>query len=66
MLHQAESVRRTPSGMEINMLWLVFVVLAVFVVYVIAKVLMYMRQSDAQWQQVDISKLKTWEDDEDD
>ena len=51
--------------MEINMLWLGFGVLAAFVVYVVAKVLMYMRQSDAQWQQVDKSKLKDWEDDDD-
>lgn len=36
------------------------------VVYVIAKVIAYSRKSDAQWQAVDKSKLKTWDDDEDD
>jgi hypothetical protein len=37
-----------------------------FVIFTIAKVVSYMRQSEKQWQQVDKSKLKTWEDDEDD
>lgn len=36
------------------------------VVYVIAKVIVYSRQSEAQWRAVDKSKLKTWDDDEDD
>lgn len=39
--------------------------IAVVVVYTIAKVVMYMRQSDRQWQQVDKSKLRQWDDDED-
>jgi hypothetical protein len=39
-------------------------VLVVFVIYVVAKVLAYMRASDAQWKQVDKSKLKEWEDDD--
>jgi hypothetical protein len=40
------------------------VLLAVFIVYVVAKVLAYMRESDAQWKQVDKTKLKEWEDDD--
>jgi type III secretory pathway component EscU len=40
--------------------------IAVVVVYTIAKVVDYMRQSNEQWKQVDKSKLKEWEDDEDD
>jgi len=51
--------------MENASLWVIFGVLAGFVIYVIAKVRMYMRQSDGQWQQVDKSKLKDWEDDDD-
>ena len=36
-----------------------------FVIYVVAKVRMYMKQSDEEWQQVDKSKLRTWDDEED-
>jgi type III secretory pathway component EscU len=39
--------------------------IAVVVIYTIAKVVDYMRQSEQQWKQVDKSKLKEWEDDED-
>ena len=39
-------------------------VLAVFIVYVGAKVFSYMRESKAQWKQVDKSKLKQWEEDD--
>jgi hypothetical protein len=44
--------------------WIALLVLGVFVVYVIAKIRTYMRQSDDDWQHVDKSKLKTWEDDD--
>ena len=44
---------------------LALAVLAVFVICVIAKVRSYMRQSNAEWQQVDRSKLKKWDDEED-
>lgn len=40
------------------------IMIAVIVIYTIAKVLQYMRQSDAQWRDVDKSKLKQWEDDD--
>ena len=40
------------------------VMIAVIVIYTVAKVLQYMRLSDEQWQQVDKSKLKEWDDDE--
>ena len=39
--------------------------IALVVVYTIAKVVGYMRQSERQWEQVDKSKLKEWDDDED-
>jgi len=45
--------------------WVAAIILGVFVIYVVAKVRMYMRQSDAEWQQVDKSRLKTWVDDDD-
>jgi type III secretory pathway component EscU len=38
--------------------------IAVVVIYTIAKVVDYMRQSEQQWKQVDKSKLKEWEDDD--
>ena len=40
------------------------VMIAVIVMYTIAKVLQYMRLSDEQWRQVDKTKLKEWDDDE--
>ena len=43
---------------------LIFIVIVV--IYTIAKVVDYMRQSERQWEQVDKSKLKEWDDDEDD
>ncbi len=50
--------------MEANLL-IGLLVFAAFIIYVVAKVRMYMRQSDAQWKQVDKSKLKVWEDEDD-
>ena len=49
-----------PSG-----LLLILIVIAVIVVYVIAKVVAYVRLSDEQWQRVDKSKLKEWDEDDD-
>ena len=46
-------------------LWILIAFIAAVVVYTIEKVLRYMRLSDTQWQQVDKSKLKEWDDDED-
>ena len=40
------------------------IMIALIVIYTIAKVLQYMRLSDDQWKQVDKSKLKEWDDDE--
>ncbi len=41
------------------------IMIAVIVVYTIAKVLQLMRLSDKQWQEVDKSKLREWDDDDD-
>lgn len=43
---------------------LIFILLVV--VYTVFNVIGYMRQSDKQWKEVDKSKLKEWDDDEDD
>lgn len=45
-------------------LWPILVMIAAVIVYAIAKVIQYMRESEKQWQQVDKSKLKEWVDDE--
>ena len=41
------------------------IMIALIVIYTIAKVLEYMRLSDEQWREVDKSKLKQWEEDDD-
>jgi large-conductance mechanosensitive channel len=43
----------------------VFLIIAFVVLYVVAKVIGYMRKSEQQWEQVDKSKLREWEDDDD-
>jgi len=45
-------------------LLLILLMIAVIAVYVIAKVAFYVRRSDEQWQAVDKSKLKEWDDDD--
>ena len=40
------------------------IMIALIIVYTIAKILRYIRLSEKQWEQVDKSKLKEWEDDE--
>lgn len=45
-------------------LWPVLAILAVVIIYTIAKVVENMRKSERQWREVDKSKLRRWEDDE--
>jgi len=45
--------------------WIAALFMAGFAIYVVAKVRMYMKQSEEEWRQVDKSKLKTWTDEED-
>ena len=47
-----------------NGLILLLVMIAVIIIYTIAKVIRYNRLSEQQWEQVDKSKLKEWDDDE--
>jgi hypothetical protein len=44
----------------------ILMLIAGVIVYVIVKVMENVRKSAKQWEQVDKSKLKKWEDDEDD
>lgn len=48
-----------PKGLVI-----LLVMIAVIIVYTIAKIISYNRLSEQQWEQVDKSKLKEWDDDE--
>lgn len=51
-------------GVMPNGLVFLLIMIALIIVYTVAKVLQYMRLSEKQWQQVDKSKLKEWDDDE--
>jgi len=42
----------------------VLLLIALVIVYVIAKVVENMRTSERQWREVDKSKLKQWDDDD--
>ncbi len=42
----------------------ILLIVAAVIVYVIAKVVQNVRKSEQQWEQVDKSKLKIWDDDE--
>ena len=42
----------------------ILVLIAVVIIYTVAKVLQYSRKSDEQWRNVDKSKLREWTDDE--
>ena len=42
----------------------ILILIAVIVVYVVAKVIAYARISEEQWKQVDRSKLREWQDDD--
>mgnify|MGYP001814365776 FL=1 len=45
-------------------LFFILVMIAVIIIYRIAKVISYNRLSEQQWKQVDKSKLKEWDDDD--
>ena len=45
--------------------WIVVLIIVAVAVYTLGKVISYMRQSDRQWKQVDKTKLKEWDDDDD-
>ncbi len=47
-------------------LWPVLILIALVLIYVIVKIREYMRVSEEQWKKVDKSKLREWDDEEDD
>ncbi len=42
----------------------ILLIIAAVIVYTIAKVVQNVRKSEQQWEQVDKSKLKEWDDDD--
>lgn len=44
--------------------WPIAVFILLVLVWVLSKVLFYAKKSEEQWQKVDKSKLKEWDDDE--
>jgi len=55
--------KRGRSAMPKGLVFLL-IMIAVIIVYTIAKVIDYNRLSKQQWEKVDKSKLKEWEDDD--
>ena len=45
-------------------LWPVLIFIALVIVWVIAKVISYTKESERQWREVDKSKLREWDDDD--
>ncbi len=44
--------------------WPVVLIILFIIAWVLAKVIAYARKSEQQWREVDKSKLKEWEDDD--
>ena len=44
--------------------WPVVLIFVFIIAWVLAKVIAYARKSEQQWREVDKSKLKEWEDDD--
>jgi hypothetical protein len=42
----------------------ILLIVAAIIVYVVAKVVQNVRKSEQQWEQVDKSKLRIWDDDD--
>ena len=45
--------------------WPALIIVAFVLAWVVSKVRYYMRKSEEQWREVDKSKLRTWEDEDD-
>ena len=51
--------------MMTNGLWIILAFIAIVIIYVIAKVIENVKKSERQWREVDKSKLRDWDDDDD-
>jgi len=47
-------------------LWIVVAIIVIVVVYTAVKIRRYLKLSERQWREVDKSKLKRWDDEDDD
>lgn len=47
-------------------LWIVLAIIAVVIAYTLSKVISLVRKSEQQWENVDKSKLREWDDEDDD
>ena len=62
-------VNSSPAGLDPEEimpkeLWFILAFIAAVIIYTVAHVRNLMRTSDKQWEQVDKSKLREWEDDD--
>jgi beta-lactamase regulating signal transducer with metallopeptidase domain len=46
-------------------LWPIIILIVVVIAWVLSKVRYYMRKSEEQWREVDKTKLREWEDEDD-
>ncbi len=46
-------------------LWPIIILIAIVIAWVFSKVRYYMRKSEAQWREVDKTKLREWDDEDD-
>ena len=46
-------------------LWPIIILIAIVIAWVLSKVRFYMRKREQQWHEVDKSKLREWNDDDD-
>ncbi len=56
----ADGCTAMPDG-----LWPIIILIAIVIAWVFSKVRYYMRKSEAQWREVDKTKLREWDDEDD-
>ena len=57
-------IRTSLEGSVADGFWPVVLIIIFIIAWVLAKVIAYARKSEQQWREVDKSKLKEWEDDD--
>jgi hypothetical protein len=62
-MEDQEKFSRETTIMSVGF-WPIVIIVAIVIVWVLSKVFFYARKSEEQWQDVDKSKLKDWDDDE--
>ena len=64
MLSRSANCFAVPVAMP-DGLWPILILIAILVAWIVAKIRFYIKKSEAEWREVDKSKLREWEDDED-